>query len=165
MSCEALLRVCMRCIAIACRKGVSVSRRGVQGASQAWHPHFPLQQEACGRDTNTVPVCPFKFQVHFFSIVLLVTLCYAMSCYALLCHSQLVGIDTVHTHAPLYHCSTTTNPSEELATDSGIEHESYCVLPCMPKGTVLCYHEISSCFCLDVTVVLGLVLFKHGAAM
>ena len=87
-----------------------------------------------------------------------------MSCHALLCHSQLVGIDIVHTHALLYHCSTTSN-SEECATDSGIEYESYCVLPCLPKGTVLCYHmhEISSCFCWDVTVVSELVLFKLGA--
>ncbi len=30
--------------------------------------------------------------------------------------------------APFYHASTTTNLLEELATDSGIEHVSFCVL-------------------------------------
>ena len=30
--------------------------------------------------------------------------------------------------APFYHASTTTNPLEEPATDSGIEHVSFCVL-------------------------------------
>ena len=113
MSCEALLRVCMRCIAIACRKGVSVSRRGVQGASQAWHPHFPLQQEARGRDTNTVPVCPFKFQVPF---LFNCSAGYFVLCYVMLCFAV--------PQSTCGHCSTTTNPSEELATDSGIEHES-----------------------------------------
>jgi len=30
--------------------------------------------------------------------------------------------------APFYHASTTTNPLEEFATDSGIEHMSFCML-------------------------------------
>ncbi len=81
-----------------------------------------------------------------FSIALLSALWFAMSCYALLCRCQLVGVDTVHAHAPLYHCSTTTNPSEELALDSSIEHESYCVLPCLPNGIVLCYMSSLSAF-------------------
>ena len=55
-----------------------------------------------------------------------------MSCYALLCHSQLVGIDIVHTLP-------------------------YTVVPPPPT------HQLPpSCFCLDVTVILGPVLLKLG---
>ena len=83
-----------------------------------------------------------------------------MLCHAMLCHAtvNLWALTLFHTHV----CSTTTNPSEELALDSGIEHESHCMLPCLPNGTVLCHHELPGSFCLDVTMFVGLVLLKLG---
>jgi len=146
------------------QEGVASAGEGSQGQSKHVNPTASSQQETFGKGTDTLPVCPFKFQIMIFincsavsfvvrpfkvqfrsqsfSTVLLSALWYVVSCYALPCHSQLVGIDIVHTHV----CSTTTNPSEELALDSGIEHESHCVLPCLPNGAVLCCHELPGSF-------------------
>jgi len=90
------------------QEGVALAEEVSRGQAKHGTPTAPLQQETPGRDTNTLPVCPFKFQsMVVFScsavsfVLCCAMLCYAMSChamlcYAMLCHSQLVGIDTVH---------------------------------------------------------------------
>lgn len=117
------------------QEGIASAEESSQGQAKHSTPTAPLQQETSGRDTDTLPVCPFKFQnmvcltcsaVSFvlcpFKLQITSFLnCFAVSfviCYVMLCFAmpQLsCGHDTVDTHAPLYCCFTTTNPSEEVA--------------------------------------------------
>ncbi len=71
------------------QEGVASAEEESQGQAKHGTPAVPLQQETPGRDTDTLSVCPFKFQIMVFlncSAVSFV-LCCAMLCHAMRCYA------------------------------------------------------------------------------
>ena len=114
------------------QEGVASAEEGSEGQAKHGTHTPPLQQEPPGRDTDTLPVCPFKFEVPFFlncSSVAFV-LCHAMLC-----------------------CATVNLWALTLST----RMLPYTVVPPPPT-----HQLPPCCFCLYVTMILGPVLVKLG---
>ena len=103
----------------------SISRRGVQGAGQAWHPHCPPPAGDPWQGHQHPAGMPFQISKHgcfqLFCCQLCAMLCHAMLCHAMLCFAMLCYATVNWLALTLFTCNTCTR-----------------IVPCVCRTSMVC---------------------------